>query len=173
MLKPPFQFFIKFTTPTVGGDTPEKHARYRHEFKAILREAKRYLGVEELRQIVDAVTIGRRGKRADKERNEGLLAAWKAKDPRVEKRKFCRTFYETHLGERSPEAVEKRLDRLLEALQKQDEAQRHRALQELRRPSDGEVTVIGDALGNALGNTDSDPDSSEGVVRAKSDGERT
>ena len=65
---------LTFSTPSKVGDAPEKRAKVKRDLMAILDAAERYLGPQELDQVVRDHRNARKGNTADEPLNKLLLA---------------------------------------------------------------------------------------------------
>ena len=117
---------LTFSTPSKVGDAPEKRAKVKRDLMAILDAAERYLGPQELDQVVRDHRNARKGNTADEPLNKLLLAEFDAARAkgRVDIPEFSRCFYERRGQRQSAKAVEKRLRRLLRVREKKAELDR-------------------------------------------------
>jgi hypothetical protein len=128
---------LTFATPSVVKDTLKARAKVERDYKEIVREAVRYLGPKRVKELNKEVAIARRGRKPDERLNALVLAEWDA-SPTKDPTEFSRAFYEKYPQKaRSAGAIEKRLERLLKA---QDRDRRLKAA--LQRPS-----LVGEARG--------------------------
>jgi len=122
---------------TFVGETPQTRAKAEREYKEIVRHAVRCFGAKRVAELNKEVAIARRGKKPDRSLNEQLRAEWEA-DPIKDRKKFSEAFYQKYPQQaQSAPAIKKRLERQLEAWEKE---RKLKAL--LQRPS-----LIGGARG--------------------------
>jgi hypothetical protein len=134
---PFFKRSFTLTTPSVVNDSLKARAKVERDYKEIVREAVRYLGPKRVKELNKEVAIARRGRKPDERLNALVLAEWDAsptKDPTEFSKAFCEKYPQKA---RSAGAIEKRLERLLKA---QDRDRRLKAA--LQRPS-----LVGGARG--------------------------
>ena len=67
---------LTFTTPSLVNDTPGARAKVERDLREILRVAERYLGPQQIDQVVRDHRRARGGRTPDKPLNERLLAEY-------------------------------------------------------------------------------------------------
>ena len=110
---------LTLATPSLVNDSPQARAKVERDLREILRAAERYLGPQQIDQVVRDHRRARAGRKPNKQLNELLLAEHDvaAADGPVDIPKFCEEFYKAH-RQQSARAVETRLRRLLKAREK-------------------------------------------------------
>jgi hypothetical protein len=133
---------LTFATPSVVSDSPQGRAKVKRDLREILRAAERYLGPQQIDQVVRDHRRARGGRRPDEALNNLLLAQHDvaAADGPVDIPKFSGECYKAYRSQ-SVKAVEKRLRRLLTAREKA-RAMDRKLKAALQRPS-----LVGEAIG--------------------------
>jgi hypothetical protein len=133
---------LTFATPSVVNDSPQARAKVKRDLlREILRAAERYLGPQQIDQVVRDHRRARGGRRPNEPLNNLLLAQHDvaAADGPVDIPKFSEECYKAYRSQ-SAKAVEKRLRRLLKAREKA-RAMDRKLKAALQRPS-----LVGESL---------------------------
>jgi hypothetical protein len=127
---------LTLITPSIVSDTPQARVKVEQDYKKIVREMVRYVGVKRVKELNKELGMERKGNKSDRSLDKQLLDEWDAaitENPAVTRTEVARSFCKRY-RQQSVRAVEKRLTRLLQVRERN--AERERKLRAtLQRPS--------------------------------------